>query len=171
MNTPRPIICVYDGEAFRPSTLYQSRLASEQYGAGEIVALVRHEDRSDRSHRHYFAAINEAWQSLPDELAALYPTPEHLRKVALIRAGYADEKTLVCSSRAEALRLAAFVRPMDSYAIVAVSQATVKAWTAQSQSTRAMGRKAFQESKDKVLDWIAAQIGVTRDQLPQEQSA
>ena len=166
-----PISVVFDGEAFRPLHKHHLASAKSHLGDGEVITIQVREDRSAKSHRAYFAAINEAWQSLPDELAALYPTPEHLRKVALIRAGYADEKTLVCSSRAEALRLAAFVRPMDSYAIVAVSQATVKAWTAQSQSTRAMGRKAFQESKDKVLDWIAAQIGVTRDQLPQEQSA
>ena len=39
MNTPRPIVCVYDGEAFRPASAYQARLIGEQFGAGEIVAL------------------------------------------------------------------------------------------------------------------------------------
>jgi hypothetical protein len=49
---------------------------------------------------------------------------------------------------------------MDTYAIVIVSEATVKVFTAQSQSMRAMGKKVFQESKDKVLAILAEWIGV-----------
>ena len=38
-------------------------------------------------------------------------------------------------------------------------------WVPQSQSQRAMGGKRFQESKQAVLNWIAAQIGVDAEEL------
>jgi hypothetical protein len=97
--------------------------------------------------------------NLPDHLAQQFTSPEALRKFALVRAGYADSRTIVASSKAEAQRMAAFVRPLDTFAVVTVSDAAVTVWAARSQSARAMGKRDFQESKDKVLDVIAALIG------------
>jgi len=141
------------------------KVADREYVVGENYLLVPHNDRSQNTHNHYFAALAEAWSNLPEDLALDYPTPGHLRKRALIRAGYADERSICCASKAEALRVAAFIRPMDDYAVVTVSEAVVSVFTAKSQSKRAMGAKAFQESKEKVLDTVAAMIGVSRDQL------
>jgi hypothetical protein len=142
-----------------------ARVADREYVVGEAYTLVETQDRSQASHRHYFASVYEAWLNLPDELAERFPSSEHLRKYALIRAGYRDERTITCASRAEALRLAAFIKPMDEYAVVAVSEAVVRVYTAKSQSTRAMGRKVFQESKDAVLGALADMIGVTPKEL------
>jgi hypothetical protein len=72
-----------------------------------------------------------------------FPTAEVLRKKMLIRAGYADERSIVCASKAEAQRVAAFVKPMDEYAVVTVREAVVRVYTAQSQSIKAMGAKPF----------------------------
>src|SRR3546814_9642927 len=58
-----------------------------------------------------------------------FATPDHLRRWALIRAGYRDERSIVCASKAEAQRLAAFIKPMDDYAVVLVSEAVVKVCT------------------------------------------
>ena len=141
------------------------RQADQLFVIGETYRLAPVEDRSAASHRHYFAAINEAWQNLPEGMADEYPTPEHLRKAALIRAGYRDERSIVCANRAEALRVAAFIKPMDEYALVATSETVVRVYTAQSQSVRAMGKAEFQKSKDAVLDALAAMIGVTTRDL------
>lgn len=140
-----------DGE-FKPAAPYWARQADRDFVVGMTYRLVEHQERSMASHRHYFSALNEIWQSLPDELAALYPTVEHMRKALLIRESYADERSIVCSTKAEAVRIAAFVKPMDEYAIVVVREAVVKVYTAQSQSTKAMGAKVFQESKERVLE-------------------
>ncbi|MDO8534121.1 MAG: hypothetical protein Q7S17_05190 [Xanthobacteraceae bacterium] len=140
-------------------------MADKHYVVGETYWMVPHEERSTASHAHYFAAVNEAWQNLSDEQALRFPTAEHLRKWALIEAGYRDERSIVASSKAEAQRLAAFIKPMDEYAVVTVTDAVVRAYTAQSQSYRAMNRKTFQESKDKVLAVVAGLIGVTADEL------
>lgn len=142
--------------------------AVKAYEVGETYVLVPHEDRSGVSHRHYFASVNECWQNLPEDLAEQFPTAEHLRKWALCKAGYADERSIVCTSKAEAQRVAAFVRPMDGYAIVICHGATIKVYTAQSQSTKAMGAKVFQDSKQKVLDILDDLIGVKRGTVERE---
>jgi hypothetical protein len=160
-----PLIpCVWSGEAFEPRPAFR-KIADAEYVIGECYVLEAQEQRSAASHRHYFAAIAEAWGNLPERLADEFPSPEHLRKKALVRAGYRDERTMVASSKAEALRLAAFVRPMDGYAVVSVSGSTVVVLTAKSQSLRAMGKEAFQASKDAVLEIVAGLVDVTPDAL------
>lgn len=150
-----------------------SRLADKYYVVGESYRMVPHEDRSMRSHRYFFASLNEAWKNLPEDLAERYPSPEHLRRYALIKAGFHDQRSLVASSKAEALRLMAYIRPIDEFAIVTVSESVVTTYTAKSQSMRAMDKKAFRASADAVLDVVSAMIGTSRDALVQnaEQAA
>lgn len=167
MATQYPVICIWDGEALVPAGPVWARRADQQWVVGERYQVELRQDRSAASHRHFFAAIHEAWQNLPEDAAERFQTSEHLRKWALIRAGYRDERTIVASSKAEAQRLAAFIRPMDDYAVVLVSGAVVKVCTAKSQSVKAMGRKEFEESKAKVLDVIAGLLGTTADALRQ----
>lgn len=162
MTAPLPF--TWDGEAMRVRPSFQ-RQADQAFCIGETYTLAPVEDRSAASHRHYFAAINEAWANLPDHLSERYPTAEHLRKAALIRAGHHDERSIVCASRAEALRVAAFIKPMDDYALVATSGAVVRVFTAKSQSVRAMGKAAFEKSKADVLEALADMIGVTTQAL------
>jgi hypothetical protein len=141
------------------------RLADRYFVVGQTYPLIVHEERSTASHSHYFAAVNEAWKNLPEDEAERFPTSEHLRKWALIKAKYADERSVVCSTKAEAQRVAAFVKPLDDYAVVIVSGATVSMFTAKSQSARAMDKAEFQKSKQDVLDIVAAMIQVTPKEL------
>lgn len=159
--TDQPILCAWTGEEMRPVNGLWAKRADQQWVIGEkYMVEIRHE-RSSASHRQYFAAINECWQNLPAALAAQFPDPERLRKYALCMTGYRDERSIVCSSRAEARRIAAFIAPMDDYAIVSVNEAVVVVWTAKSQSTRAMGKAQFQASKEAVLEFLASLIGTT----------
>jgi hypothetical protein len=57
---------------------------------------------------------------------------------------------------------------MDNYAIVTVQNAVVNVFTAQSQSTKAMGRKEFAESKSRVLYIAAGLIEVSPQTLSAE---
>lgn len=168
-DTPIIVECLDDGAAIVP-VYPQGRngeLWRDAFAPGGRYRVQLVEERSRSSHNHYFAAIGEAWRNLPDHMLDEFPSAEHLRKKALVRAGYADERTFVCASKAEAARMAAFLRPMDEYAIVSVREATVTVWTAKSQSVRAMGKAEFQESKDAVLDTISRLIGVSVDDLRQ----
>ena len=162
--TIAPISFEWDGEAMIP---LNPRLADRQYVVHEKYRLIPHEERSANSHRHYFAAVREAFENLPENVAENFASQDHLRKWALIRVGYRDERTIACSSKAEAQRVAAFCKPMDEYAVVVVREATVYQWTAQSQSMRAMGKKKFQDSKTKVLDILAEMIGTDTRTLQQ----
>lgn len=147
------IQCVWTGAAFAPSTPFQARLAADRFGEGEVVAVSAENERSAKSHRHYFAALKDIWLNLPERCASEQwaQSPEHLRKYLLIRAGFCDTHTLPCSSAAEARRVAAFMRPVDEFSIVLAREATVVRYVAKSQSAKAMGAKAFRASKDAVL--------------------
>lgn len=166
MSGPQPFR--WTGSAMEP---LRPRAADRAFVIGEVYTLETVEQRSGPQHRFYFAALAEAWRNLPDALAEEYPDAETLRKKALIRTGYRDERSIVCASKAEARRVAAFVAPMDRYAIVAVSESVVRVWTAKSQSMRAMGRQEFGESIEAVLAFCAGLIGVAPDALKNADAA
>jgi hypothetical protein len=156
---PPPVVCNWDGDAFVPQPRF-ARVCDKAFTIGEDYPLVVHENVSAATRGHYFACLAECWRNLPEDVAERFPSVEHLRKFALIKSGYADERSIVCASKAEAQRVAAFVRPMDEYAVIVVSESVVKVFTAQSQSQRAMGKATFQASKDAVLAYAASLIGV-----------
>lgn len=160
-----PIIFTWtDAGVMAPQPRF-NRLCDKQFVVGEQYPLIVQEDRSRVSHAHYFASVHEAWTNLPEGVAEQFPTSEHLRKWALIRAHYADERSVVCSTKAEAQRVASFIKPMDDFAMVVVKEAVVTVYTAKSQSTRAMGKKDFQDSKTAVLEILAGMVGVQSAEL------
>lgn len=163
-----PLDFLWDGDAMKPE---RPGMADKQYVVGEVYRLVPIEDRSGNSHRHYFACVNESWKNLPEVIAQRYPTPDHLRKWALIKAGYCDARSIVAVSEAEARRLAAFIEPMDDFAVVTVCVAVITVYTAKSQSMHAMGKIEFQQSKDKVLDVLAHMIGISTAELQKNAGA
>ena len=152
----RPAAFRWDGDAMVP---LNPHLADRQYVVGMVYRLVPMEERSEASHRAFFAAVNDAWRNLPEAMADQFPSADHLRKWALIRTGYRNERSIVTGSKAEAERVAAFIEPMDEFAIVTASGPVVTVWTAKSQSMRAMGKVQFQKSKGDVLDLLAGMIG------------
>jgi hypothetical protein len=165
MTAIYPLGFQWDGEAMIP---LQPRLADKYYVVGETYRMIPEEPRSTATHNHQFAEVAEAHSNLPEDLAVEFPTADHLRKYALIKAGYCDKASFVCSSKAEAVRLAAFLKPIDDYSIVTVDDCVVTRYTAQSQSRRAMGAKTFQDSKTAVLEIVAAMIGVQPEKLKSE---
>ena len=148
----------WNGDTMVPLPGFGMRCDAE-FVYGEVYNLEAIEQRSAKSHAHFFASVNEAWQNLPENLVEQFPTSEHLRKWCLIRAGYAEHRNIVAASKAEAQRIAAFVKPMDSFAVVTVRDSVVTVYTAESQSMKAMGKQRFQESKDAILSLLAAMIG------------
>ena len=159
-----PIPCVFADGAFRPLANF-ARVAAHHYGDGEVVALVQHQERSDKTHRHYFAMVKEVWENLPEDVAERFPTSEHLRKWALVKAGFYDEQTVSCGTRAEALRWTQIAAKLAEYAVVIPRGTIVSIYTAKSQSFRAMDKVAFAESKEKVLQVLSDLISVTPAQL------
>jgi hypothetical protein len=159
-----PVRFTWDGEAMVPAKSCQ-RLCDRQFVVGETYPLVVDEPRSQMSHNHFFAAVHEAWQNLPESQSSRFRTPEHLRKWALIKASFCTERTIVAASDEQAQQIAALADALDEFAVVMVSGCIVRVYTAESQSRRAMGSKKFQKSKQAVLDVISAMIGVSTDDL------
>ena len=146
---------------------YRKALADRTYVDGQEYRLGSIEERSDNSHKAFFAAVKSAWDNLPHAIAENYPTPDHLRKACLIETGFFDQQEYICTSKAEALRWATNIRGMDEYARVVVRGNIVVRRVAKSQSFRAMGKQDFQRSKEMVLDYLSALIGVKPEALQQ----
>lgn len=147
----------WTGEAMEP---LRPRLADRHYVIGEVYPLVPEEPRSGASHNHEFAWLKEAWLSLPEDMAERFPSAEHLRKRALIDTGFFTESIIDAGSNAAALRVAAYLRGDDEFAVVIVRGPYVAVRKAVSQSKRAMGNAAFQRSKTAILECIAGLIQV-----------
>ena len=156
---PDPLWYRFNGIAMMP---LQLELAQQQFRPDGRYLLEAHHERSYAQHKAYFASLTEAWRSLSTDK---FPSPEHLRKHALIACGWRDERAFACRSRAEATRLATFCKPFDDYAVMIADGTVLRVWTAQSQSYKAMGRDKFTRSIDDVLSYVANLIGVSKELL------
>lgn len=159
----RPIVFDWNGEGMVPLPRF-ARMADADFVIGERYRLAPVEERSVASHNQFFAAVHDRWLSLPDAIAVQFPTEEILRKHALIMTGFRRERKFVASSKEEARKLAAFLRPQsveDDYAIISVSENVVIEWKALSQSLKGMPTKGqFQASKRAVLEWLDDLLGI-----------
>jgi hypothetical protein len=172
MTEAPPIPMMWDDAegTFRPLPNFL-RVARQHYGSGGVVPLVALEERSRKSHAHYFACVHEAWVNLPEPLAVRFKSDEALRKFALIQTGHRHEQSTVCMFKTEATRLAAAMQPVDEFSVVVVSGKIVTRYTAKSQSIPKMGNEAFQKSKVDVLAYLADMIGVAPEALSRARAA
>lgn len=161
MSAP-PIPFAYQGDGlFKAAGPRAHAACVEHYGQGEIVMLAPIEERSEVSHRHEFAWLKEAWASLPEGIASLYPSAEHLRKRALIATGWCHVRDYPTANRKEAVRLAAaLTSEVDEYAVVLVEDLVVRVCRAKSQSRSKMKAADFQASKTAVLEHVAGLLEV-----------
>ena len=142
--------------------------AAKEFEVGRRYWLEEVSERSWASHAQQFAFVNQAWENLPENLAGLYPTPTHLRKRALIQAGFYTEVVIDAGSKAAALRMAAYARGEDEFAAIFVRGPLVIVRKAKSQHMHGhdrMDKAEFERSKTAIMEVIAEMIGVTPEQL------
>lgn len=170
--TAPPIPFMYEGDG-RFAALPRARdLCAEHYGQGEVVMLAPVEERSEVSHRHEFAWLKDVWATLPETIAADFPSAEHLRKRALIATGWCMTQDYACGSKTEARRWAVNLRrETDEYTVVDVSESIVRVHRAKSQARGKMNRTDFQASKTAIIEWISDLIGVTPAQVENARAA
>lgn len=147
------------------------RLAAARFDDGETYLLVPHEDRSAKSHDQEFAWLHEVFVSFPEELAQRFPTPDHLRRHALIRTGWCTVTEYVCATKAEAERWRPILAARDEYSLVTVNGCVITELKAKSQSKKAMNKADWQASKTAIMEFIAGLIGVEVGQLPDRRAA
>ena len=127
----------------------------------ECGCVIREERqrRSQQTHNHYFAAIHDAWQNLPEAISGEFPSPQHLRAYALIRTGYCTTTKIVCRTNRDAIDAIRFVTDLDEFALGDISDNVATIYRPQSQSFKAMGRDMFRKSKEDVLGFLSQLIG------------
>lgn len=160
-----PILVKWTGETFVPANPTMLSRAVKNYEQNELYRIEFREDRSGPSHRHYFSALSEAFNQLPEDFAQEFQSPEDLRAYALIKSGFADHVDVVMDDAKLAQRIAAFLarlraRYFKQYAIIVPRGTTVRIYTPKSQSYKAMDRRTFQASKEAVLGVIADLAGI-----------
>ena len=171
MTLPPLIRARWNGEAFVPIGNWPVAWCHDNLRPGEVVAFEVERERTMRSHRHQFAWINTAWANMPESIMdrPWAASPETLRKHALIATGHCNVEVIAAGSKAAAQRVAAFVTAVGNkahgYCLTSVRGSTVTCYTPHSQSMKAMGKARFQKSKQDVLDWIAAELGVEPEEL------
>jgi hypothetical protein len=133
-------------------------LADKVYVDGETYRLAVEEERSMASHNHYFSAIADVHENLDDAMTLILPTPEHLRKYALIKCGFYKVAEHVFSTPADAAKFGYVIRLMDPFSVVQIKLNCAQIFTAQSQSKSAMGAAQFKESKRRVLEYLETLI-------------
>jgi hypothetical protein len=156
---------VWNGEAMIPA---KPKLADKAFVIGQRYWLEEVSERSWVSHRHEFAFVHKAWENLNEEDTERFPSPEHLRKAALIATGWFRETIIEAGSKTAALRVMAYVKNEDEFAHVVVRGPTVFVRKARSQRMHGrdrMDKQQFRDSKDAILGWISQRIGVDPDQL------
>lgn len=160
MSEAPPILVRYVDGNFVPANAPMAKRCEQHFQQGELYRIDFREDRSSNSHKHYFASINSAFKNLPENYAHLCPTPDDLRRRALIVNGYADHIDLVGIADEAAIEIARQIRRHGGYAIVTSNGNVHRIYIAKSQSMRAMDKHEFQASKQAVLNTISDWIGV-----------
>jgi hypothetical protein len=153
-----------------------ANMAKKQFAENEEYPLVPHEVRNRKHHNFFFAAVQEGFVNLPENVAARFPTPDHLRRWLLIDNGWFDEKEFDFEGRdahVQARRIGAFIRTEDSYAKITVhktsaTKSKIIVRRAKSQAEDAMGKADFEASSTAVLEALAGMIGVKASQLKKE---
>lgn len=164
-----PMWFTWDGEAMQPRAPH---LADQSYVIGQRYRMGEIEERSEVSHNHQFAWLNEAWQSLPDHLQQEYPSADFLRRRALIATGWCNVTDYPCGTKAEAARWAEFLRrEIEAYDVVVQSESVVRVFRPRSQARGKMNKADFQASKTAVLEWVAALLEVEPATLERQAAA
>jgi len=147
--------------AMVPVPRYQN-VARRQFGDGGEHIMEESAERSRASHSAYFAALHDLFQSIPENIAARWPTETHFRRWLLIETGWFEEKEFDLLSEKHARALGNYIRIEDEYARIAIRGTKVIIRRAKSQSLKAMGAADFKQSKKDVLDLAEQMVGVPR---------
>ncbi len=157
-------VAIWDGEAFYPEARFQWQ-CQQDYAVGEKYQFEALPMRSIRSHNHFFISIEDAWLNIRDDYPKKFPSPEHLRKWALVECGYCTERVTVYDTAKDARQAAKEIREENPHDVMQVKGNILYKWRPLSQKVLQMDAVKFQKSKTDVLDLLASMIGVRQKQL------
>ena len=166
-----PIKYRWDGAWMSPLPAFVGQCA-KQFTAGAVYTLQEMHDRSEQSHKAYFAIIKTVYDNLPEDIDNMWRNAEELRAWALIEAGYSNVAEETFPSKEEAMRSAHFLMRAAAakgiYARVELKGRKVIWRTARSQARSAMSGREFQECRERVCQVLGKLIGVPVEDLKRE---
>ncbi|MBS0369030.1 MAG: hypothetical protein JSS57_07515 [Proteobacteria bacterium] len=143
-----------------------ARVVASKYEAGLGYLLEPAVLGSTPFERMFWAVLQNGWSQLRESEHATYPTSEHFRKRALIKAGFYRMSEAVFDTPADAARAGAIAQMDDEYSVVLVKGEVMRRFTAMSMKVRnKKDRDNFRTMADAVLALLADKIGVTVDDL------
>lgn len=160
----RPVQFVWDGDTMVPQPRFLP-ICNKQFVVHEVYTMMPLEERSMKSHSHFFAALHDGWLNIPESMAARWPTEEHLRKWCLIECNFFTEKEFEFPTEDLAQNFAAFFRTVDDFCRIYPVGSRVIIRHAMSQSMALMGKEQFQKSKTAVLDLVESICSVPNGSL------
>lgn len=160
---------IYDctGDGLKPVARHRD-LFARLFEAGKRYLLIEFNERSRDTHDHFFATVTGYWHQWPENYERELPSPDHLRKHALIRTGHYIQSVM---AHASAMTAAAYVRDFlhyVDYAEGSISGATTVMRIAKTQRKKVMEAVEFQKSKQDVLDFCQAVTGIAPEDMERE---
>ena len=116
----------------------------------------------DPVRRRYFAIVHESYDNLPAKWSKRFPSVEHLRKWALIKAGWCDVVQVVAGSTVR--QIADAMRKLDRFAVISVNGEIITIFTAKSQTRKNQPKAQFMETAQKVYNILSDMLGTDVEQ-------
>lgn len=166
-------VCLEGGDLRRVKVMVPhnrfARLCNRQFELEEDYALGPVDNVPGRSRASFFMSVHNAWDSLPEDSDEVFASEEHLRKRALVKAGWADHSVTNWKTKADARRHAVDLRKIDGYAVIAVNGEgdswTVDVWVARSIAAGQIKGEEFKGVKMRAERWLASLSGCTTEEL------
>lgn len=139
-------------------------LCKRQFEPNEDYALGPVEGVPSKSRAAFFASISDAWDSLAED-DQRWPSKEHLRHAALVRAGWATHSQTVMETKKDARQFAIGMRKASEYAVITVKDCVVDVWVSKSIATGQIHGDEWKRVMAAALDWVATLARTTRKEL------
>lgn len=149
----------WTGEGFMPLQRHR-KAADGHFVVGQRYVLAEVHERSTRSHAHFFASMKEAYDTLPENVAAQFKNVDHFRARGLIENGFCDEYRFVCASPADAIAAVNLVVKGHPYAAVSIADNAAVVRLAHSQSYKSMKKAEFEATHAALIEWAWNLVGL-----------
>lgn len=160
----RPVQFIWTDEGVMKPLPRFKTLCDRQYAVGEEYALGPIDNIPSKSRAGFFVDLHNAWSTM-QEGDNRFPSETHLRKRALIAAGWATHTQTVLDTPKDAQKSKIMLNRVEEYALVTIGGCVVDVWIAKSIANGQITAEQWRVVKPKALAWIAEQANTTVEDL------
>lgn len=157
------IACRYREGVFSPLS---PKAIQDKFQEGELVFLRVDRKRNWPGHQAFMALINDAFETMPDNLREEYSSPDILRRRLLIASGYATIDSIVCTSNDEAIKTAyKMAKFTNDHTFLSLRGSVVVIARAHSQAMDKMDADTFKASCEACIDQLEKLLGCSKEEI------